>query len=124
MDEREKAEKSKRDIIAGDFNPNPEEAVRISTTLIGEYKRDEDEKEATKVQRSWVPPHDKSLIFGARETVKALKDSSIPKNDIQTSLNMNIGIHNIHPKNVPNNYFGHKLSEITRNIHNRSPCER
>ena len=75
------------------------------------------------MQRSWVPPKDKSLIFGARETVRALKDSSVPKNDIQTSLNMNIGIHNIHPKNVPNNYFGHKLSEITRNI-NRNPCDR
>lgn len=75
------------------------------------------------MQRSWVPPQDKSLIFGARETVRALKNSSIPKNDIQTSLNLNIGIHNIHPKNVPDNYFGHKLSEITRN-RNRSPCDR
>ncbi len=62
------------------------------------------------MQRSWVPPRDKSLIFGARETVREIKQSSVPKNDIQTSLNMNIGIHNIHPSDVGNGYFGHKLS--------------
>lgn len=32
-------------------------------------------------------------------------------------------MHNIHPKKVGDNYFGHKISEITRNP-NRNPCDR
>lgn len=53
------------DVIAGNYNQNPEEVVKISTTMVGEYKKEQaDEKEQTKVQRSWLPPKDKSLLFG------------------------------------------------------------
>lgn len=92
--------------------------------MIGEYKHDTgDEKQRTNVQRSWVPPRDKSLIFGAQKTVSELKKATILENDIQTSLNINKGIHNIHPKNVANNYFGKHLTDITSNP-NISPCSR
>ena len=120
----ERKDKSLLNLTAGSYNQNPEEAVKVSTRLVGEFgKEAADEKERTPVQRSWVPPKDKSLIFGARESVEQFKKSSVPANDIQTSLNTNIGIHNIHPKDVGDNYFGHRLSEITRNM-NRSPCQR
>lgn len=98
--------------------------MRATGGLVGEFRKEAaDEKERTPVQRSWVPPRDKSLIFGARESVQQFQMSSVPVNDIQTSLNMNTGIHTIHPKHVGDNYFGHRLSEITRNM-NRSPCHR
>jgi hypothetical protein len=50
------------------------------------------------VQRSWVPPGDPALTHAFGKTGKDFKNKNTPVNDIQTSLNMNIGIHNIHPK--------------------------
>jgi hypothetical protein len=44
IEDREQGNTSKGYIFAGDFNQNPEESVRNSTTLIGEYKKDADEK--------------------------------------------------------------------------------
>ena len=69
--------------------------------MVGENKKEEgDEKEQTGVQRSWVPPRDKGLNYSMGKTFKDFKYTNIPQNDIQTSLNMNIGVHSIHPKNV------------------------
>lgn len=67
----DRKDKSLLNLTAGTYNQNPEEAVKISTTMVGEFKKEAaDEKERTPVQRSWVPPKDKSLIFGARESVQ------------------------------------------------------
>lgn len=41
------------------------------------------------------------------------KYANIPKNDVQTSINMNIGVHNVHPKNVADNYFRHIRQDVT-----------
>jgi hypothetical protein len=47
------------------------------------------------------------------KTTNDFKKANIPVNDIQTSLNMNIGVQNIHPKNVPDNYFRHVRQDVT-----------
>jgi hypothetical protein len=56
-------------------------------------------------------------------TTNDFKKANIPVNDIQTSINMNIGIQNIHPKNVPDNYFKHIRQDVTINP-NHSLCSR
>ena len=38
--------------------------------------------------------------FSVGKTQKDFRSTNVPQNDIQTSLNMNTGVHNIHPKNV------------------------
>lgn len=77
----------------------------------------------TGVQRSWVPPGDPALPHSLGKTAKDFKNKNIPVNDIQTSLNMNIGIHNIHPKDVENNYFRHVRQDVTIQP-NRTFCSR
>ena len=47
------------------------------------------------------------------KTTNDFKKANIPLNDIQTSINMNIGVQNIHPKNVPDNYFRHVRQDVT-----------
>ena len=46
-------------------------------------------------------------------TANDFKKANIPVNDIQTSINMNIGVQNIHPKNVNDNYFRHVRQDVT-----------
>ncbi len=44
------------------------------------------------------------------------------RNDIQTNLNINIGVHRLHPQEIPDNYFRH-----TRTItvsQNKNPTSR
>ena len=99
---------------AGNYNQVPEETVKNISTLVGENKKEEgDEKEKTGIQRSWVPPKDKGLDYSMGKTFQDFKYSNIPQNDIQTSLNMNVGVHNIHPKNVEDNYFKHVRQDVT-----------
>lgn len=59
-----------------------------------------DEKERTEIQRSWVPPRDAAVAHSIGKTHMDFKNRNVPVNDIQTNLNTNIGIHNIHPKDV------------------------
>lgn len=47
-----------------------------------------------------MPPKDPAVTQSLGKTSQDFKNKSIPTNDIQTSLNMNIGVHNIHPKNI------------------------
>ena len=93
--------------------------------MVGENKKEVgDEKERTDVQRSWVPPRDDpGFQKSVGKTMQDFKYSSVPKNDIQTSLNMNVGVHNIHPKDVQDNYFRHVRQDVTLN-HNRLLCPR
>lgn len=91
---------------------------------MGENKKEAgDEKERTDVQRSWVPPKDPGFAHSLGKTIKDFKNKNIPENDIQTSWNMNIGIHNIHPKDVPDNYFRHVRQDVTIQ-QNRTFCSR
>lgn len=85
---------------AGHYQPvYPEQTVKPITTMFCENKKEVgDEKERTEIQRSWVPPRDKALSYSMGRTAEDFKKGSVPKNDIQTSLNMNIGVHNLHPK--------------------------
>jgi hypothetical protein len=56
-------------------------------------------------------------------TVNDFKKANIPTNDIQTSINMNIGVQNIHPKNVPDNFFKHVRQDVTI-VQNSTFCSR
>lgn len=56
------------------------------------------------------------------KTAEEFKKGSIPKNDIQTSLNMNIGVHNLQPVGVPDNYFRHVRTITTQP--NKTFCSR
>ena len=47
-----------------------------------------------------MPPKDSGYKFSVGRTQKDFRSTNVPQNDIQTSLNMNTGVHNIHPKNV------------------------
>lgn len=95
------------------------------STMVGENKKEVgDEKERTDIQRSWVPQRDDpGFVRSSGRTAKDFKYSSVPKNDIQTSLNMNIGVHNIHPKEINDNYFRHVRQDVTIR-HNQSLCPR
>jgi hypothetical protein len=68
-------------------------------------------KPTTKIQLS----KDTSILPVIEKKKTEVRKGMEQKNDIQTSLNMNIGVHNIHPKNVTDNFFGHKKSSITGN---------
>jgi hypothetical protein len=60
-----------------------------------------------------VPPRDKAISYSIGRTAIDFKRSNIPKNDIQTSINANVGVQNIHPKNVPDNFFRHVRQDVT-----------
>ncbi len=47
-----------------------------------------------------MPPRDSGLAYSMGKTTKDFKNTNVPVNDIQTNTNSNIGIHNIHPKDV------------------------
>ena len=55
-------------------------------------------------------------------TAQEFKKEGVPVNDIQTSLNMNIGVHNLQPVGVPDNYFRHVRSITVKN--NNTFCSR
>lgn len=74
------------------------------------------------MQRSWVPQKDKALSYSMGRTAEEFKKQGQPKNDIQTSLNMNMGLHNLHPVGVPDNYFRHTRSITVQN--NNTFCSR
>lgn len=57
------------------------------------------------------------------KTANDFKKANIPVNDIQTSLNMNIGVQNIHPKIVNDNFFKHVRQDVTIQ-HNKTLCNR
>lgn len=101
----------------------PEESVKPITTLICENKKDGDAKEKTEIQRSWVPSRDKSVSYSLGRTAEEFRKSNIPKNDIQTSLNMNIGVQNLHPKLAAENYFRHVRQDVTV-AYNKTFCNR
>lgn len=108
---------------AGDFNQVPEEAVKPITTLYCQNLKEGDFKEKTQIQRSWVPSRDKSLSFSLGRTAEEFKNSGIPRNDIQTSLNMNIGLQNLHPKLAADNFFRHVRQDVTV-AYNKTFCNR
>ena len=70
-----------------------------------------------------MPPRDPGLAHSMGKTTKDFKYSNIPTNDIQTNTNSNIGIHNIHPKDVENNYFRHIRKDVTL-ISNKTPSSK
>jgi hypothetical protein len=70
-----------------------------------------------------VPPKDTGLAHSLGKTGLDFRNKNTPVNDIQTSLNMNIGIHNIHPKDVNDNYFRHIRQDVTIQP-NRTFCSR
>lgn len=65
-----------------------------------------------------MPPRDKAISYSMGRTANDFKKSNIPVNDIQTSLNMNIGVQNIHPKNVGDGFFRHIRQDVTINQNN------
>lgn len=67
----------------------------------------------TKIQRTWYQAGDIALSHSLGKTAQDFKNKNIPVNDIQTNLNTNIGIHNIHPKEVDDNYFRHMRQDVT-----------
>jgi len=81
-----------------------------------------DAKELTGVQRSWVPQRDKAISYTMGRTGESFKNVAEVKNDVQTSLNMNEGVHHIHPKQVPDTYFKHVRSITVRE--NNTLCPR
>ena len=88
-----------------------------------EYKKDEgDEKERTAIQRSWVPQRDKALSYSLGGTAQQFKKFGQTKNDIQTNLNTNIGVHNLHPSQIPDNFFKHTRTVTVQN--NNTLCNR
>lgn len=88
-----------------------------------ENKKEEgDQKEKTSTQRSWVPQKDKALTFSTGKTAVQFKSYGVPKNDIQTSLNMNKGVQNLQPVGVPDNFYRHVRSITVQN--NNTFCNR
>ena len=88
-----------------------EETVKPITTMFCENRKEEgDEKEKTGVQRSWVPQKDKALSFSMGRTAEEFKKMGMPRNDIQTNLNMNVGVQSLQPVGVADNYFRHVRS--------------
>jgi hypothetical protein len=57
------------------------------------------------------------------KTAEQFRKGSQPMNDIQTNLNINIGLQNIHPKLCPDSYFRHIRQDVTINP-NKSLCPR
>lgn len=57
------------------------------------------------------------------KTSQDFKNKNTPINDIQTSLNMNVGIHNIHPRDVEDGYFKHIRQNVTMQP-NQTFCSR
>lgn len=106
---RTQSEFVKSQVPAGNYRQvTLEETVKPITTMFCENKKESgDQKEKTGVQRSWVPQKDKALSFSMGRTAEQFKKEGLPRNDIQTSLNMNIGVHNLQPVGVPDNYFKH-----------------
>ena len=79
--------------------------------MVMEYgKTQGDEKERTSNQRSWVPQRDKSISYSYGKRTGDFQNSNYVKNDIQTSLNMNVGVQSMHPKEPETNYFRHVRS--------------
>lgn len=74
------------------------------------------------MQRSWVPQKDKALSFSMGRTAEEFKAAGLPRNDIQTSLNMNTGVHGLQPVGVPDNYFRHVRSITVQP--NKTPADR
>lgn len=74
------------------------------------------------MQRSWVPPRDKALSYSLGRTAEDFKKGCKPNNDVQTSLNMNIGVQNLHPKDIGDNFFRHTRT-VTVNT-NTNLCTR
>jgi hypothetical protein len=109
---------------AGSFTQvYPEQTVKPITTLFCENKKESgDEKERTGVQRSWVPSRDKALSYSMGRTGEEFKRAGDVRNDIQTNLNINMGVHKLHPHEIPENYFRHTRT-ITVN-HNKNPTSR
>lgn len=109
---------------AGNFKQvYPEQTVKPITTMFCENKKENaDEKEKTGVQRSWVPSRDKALSYSMGRTAEEFKRAGEVRNDIQTNLNINIGVHKLHPQEIPENYFRHTRT-ITVN-HNTNPTSR
>ena len=100
---------------AGQFRPVNEENVKPLTTMVMEYgKTEADDKERTSNQRSWVPQRDKAISYSYGKGTRDFQNSNFVKNDIQTSLNMNIGVHSMHPKVPDDNYFRHVRSITLR----------
>lgn len=56
------------------------------------------------------------------ETAEEFKKKGVPQNDVQTSLNMNTGVHGLQPVGVPDNYFRHVRSITVQN--NKTFCNR
>lgn len=101
----------------------PEQTVKPITTLFCENKKEEgDAKEATGVQRSWVPQRDKALSYSLGRTAEEFKKAGEVRNDIQTNLNINIGVHKLHPQEIPDNYFRHTRTITVNN--NKNLCSR
>jgi hypothetical protein len=63
------------------------------------------------------------LSYSLGRTTQDFKSSNIPTNDIQTSINMNKGTQNLHPKLVSDNFFKHVRQDVTI-ISNKTFCNR
>jgi hypothetical protein len=121
---RTEAEFARTRRSAGNFNANREESVRNLSNMVGELKKElGDAKEVTKIQRTWYKAGDAALSYSLGKTARDFKNKNIPVNDIQTNLNTNIGIHNIHPREIGDNYFRHIRQDATIQP-NRSLCPR
>lgn len=68
-------------------------------------------KEDTSVQRSWLPFKDRSVTHSMGKTATDFAFRSQMRNDIQTNTNTNIGVHNLHPKDVQPSYYRHVRQE-------------
>ena len=60
-----------------------------------------------------MPPKDSGYKYSVGKRETDFRNTNVPQNDIQTSLNMNTGVHNIHPKNVEDGFFRHVRQDVT-----------
>ena len=76
-------------------------------------------KEDTCNQRSWLPYKDRSLQSSMGRTTTEFAFKQENKNDIQTNMNMSIGVHNLHPKETNIGFFRHVRQEDITSRPNR-----
>lgn len=69
-----------------------------------------------------MPQRDKCLSYSVGKTAQNFHNINLTKNDIQTNLNMNKGIHNLHPKIPEDGYFRHVRTVTVQQ--NKSLCPR
>ena len=89
---------------------------------------DVDPKHNTAAQRSWIPSEDQSIRYGGGKGVGEFRGTGMGRgeggvNDIQTSTNVNEGMHSIHPKEVGVGYYRHVRQDVTR-VENKTPATR